>query len=310
MTEPSAAMVRRAAEWHALLASGEATAAQQARCRAWQAEHPGHTEAFRRMETILGRFEGLPAEPARRALQAAPRRRRLAWGGAACLLALAALLPDWPWWLADHRAETGEIRSLTLPDGSRVTLDTGSAITLRFDAGMRRVILVRGALLLEVAPDPGRPLVVETPEGRLRVLGTRFAVRRGVAETGIVVEESAVRACPGAVEEGAACITLRQGQAGRLAGHRAAGPFPAPPGATAWAQGLLVAEDRPLAEVLDELARYRPGLLRYDRAALEGLRLSGVLPLRKTETALEAIAAALPVEIRHEAPFILSVRRL
>ena len=309
MKAPAPEMVRAAASWHALLTSGEATEADLANCRAWQASHPGHAEAFRRLETLLGRFEGLPAEPARRALQAgmaaAPgARRRLAAGiGLAGLVLLLGVGPDWPWLLADHHAGIGEIREVALPDGSRLTLDTGSAVDLRYDDATRRIVLLRGDIMLDVAPDAARPLVVETPQGSLRALGTRFAVHRGVGDTRVSVQESAVRACAAADD----CLTLQPGQGARLQGQRIDGPFAAPSQAESWAQGMLVVENRPLAEVLDTLARYRRGVLRYDAAAIAHLRVSGVLPLRDTDQALAALAASLPVTLTRHTGFWVTV---
>lgn len=309
MKAPAPEMVRAAASWHALLGSGEATEADTARCLVWRASHPGHEEAFRRLEALLGRFDGLPAEPARRALQAgmatAPRaRRRLAAGiGLAGLALLLGFGPDWPWILADYRTGIGEIREVALPDGSRITLDTGSAVDLRYDAGIRRVVLLRGDIMLDVAPDASRPLVVETPQGSLRALGTRFTVHRGPADTRVAVQESAVLACTTAED----CLTLRPGQGARLEARRVDGPFAAPAQTEAWAQGVLVVENRPLAEVLDALARYRRGVLRYDPATIAHLRVSGVLPLRDTDQALAALEASLPVVLTRHTRFWVAV---
>ena len=44
--------------------------------------------------------------------------------------------------LADHATRTGERRSVTLPDGSRVVLNTRSAIDVEFDEQRRAVVRV------------------------------------------------------------------------------------------------------------------------------------------------------------------------
>lgn len=62
----------------------------------------------------------------------------------------------------------------------------------------------------------------------------------------------------------------------------------------AWRTRRLVVQDRPLTEVLDELARHRPGLLRQDRAQLQGLRVSAVLPLDDTDRALQLLLDSFP----------------
>lgn len=56
----------------------------------------------------------------------------------------------------------------------------------------------------------------------------------------------------------------------------------------------LVANDRPLPDVLDELGRHRGGLVRYRRGDVEGLRVTAVLPLDDTDQALRLLLAEFP----------------
>lgn len=313
MTEPTPDMVRHAADWHAALSSGEATEADFARCSAWQSEHPAQAEAFRRIERIMGRLDGLPPGPAREALRAggvaSRQARRLIAGGAVLglLVPLALASADWPWITADYHTGTGEIAERVLPDGTRVTLASNSAIRIDYDRPERRIQLVRGEIMLDVARDPVRPLMVETAQGSLQALGTRFAVRRGEsgADTDVIVEESSVEACAA----GGNCLVLKPGDSAHLRGHHVEGPVPVPADATAWTRGLLVADAMPLAQVLAELSRYHAGFLRYDASRLADLRVSGVFPLRDTATALTALSAALPIEVHRYTGFFLAVER-
>ncbi len=79
-------------------------------------------------------------------------------------------------------------------------------------------------------------------------------------------------------------------------------------GATAWVGGRLVADDRPLTEVLVELGRYRQGFLSYDLTALDDMRVSGVLPLDDSDRALAMLADYLPVTVTHYTPLLTLVR--
>jgi transmembrane sensor len=312
MSEPTPDTVRRAALWHAQLTSGEATEADHRSCERWLSEHPSHAEAFRRLQAVLDRFHGLPPAPARHALQnsavsgRAMRRRIVAGSVLSALLLIATLgAGSWAWLAADHRSGTGEIAGLSLPDGSRATLGSGSAIDLHYDSKVRNIHLVRGEIMLDVEHDPSRPLTVQTPQGSVRALGTRFTVRQEDSRTWVGVEESRVSACVDAEN----CITLHAGQAAWLAAGTIEGPFPSPPHAAAWAEGRLVVEDRPLAEVLDHLSRYHRGFLRYDPAELAGITVSGVLPLRDSGKSLAALAASLPIRLRHHSRFWIVVER-
>lgn len=74
-------------------------------------------------------------------------------------------------------------------------------------------------------------------------------------------------------------------------------PQPLDANADGWARGQLVAADMPLGEFLDELARYRPGVLRC-APEVASLRLSGVYPLHDTDRVLAALPSVLPVQVR------------
>ncbi|MCP2937671.1 FecR domain-containing protein, partial [Salmonella enterica subsp. enterica serovar Typhimurium] len=76
--------------------------------------------------------------------------------------------------LADHRTVPGERLTVTLDDGSRVTLNTDSAIDEQYTGQERRIVLRRGEILVEVSADPQRPFVVESRHATARALGTQY----------------------------------------------------------------------------------------------------------------------------------------
>src|SRR3546814_3423601 len=75
---------------------------------------------------------------------------------AACLAVVSAptLLLMWQ---SDYRTGTGEMRNVTLSDGSSVTLDTGSAIAVNYGDGRRGVRLLAGRAWFDVANDESQP---------------------------------------------------------------------------------------------------------------------------------------------------------
>lgn len=72
----------------------------------------------------------------------------------------------------------GERRDVTLADGSQLLLDSGSQIEVSWHPLSRRVALRAGQVLFEVSPARYRPFVVSAGSTDIRVLGTRFNVRR------------------------------------------------------------------------------------------------------------------------------------
>jgi len=306
---PDAAVLREAARWLVRLHSGEADAADHAACAHWRSTHPAHEQAWQRAERLSQKFGAVPTSLGMPVLARQQRSNRRAAMRTLALLATAAPAAWMGWrygpWdgiAADHRTATGERREVALADGSRVLLDTASAIDVVFDGRQRTLQLRAGAIFVATAPDPlgpPRPFVVETVQGRLRALGTRFIVR----QSGDARDAGPVRL---AVTEGAVEVTLRGAStaamvvpAGRqtvLSAQGAAATQPLSPESGAWTQGVLYADDMRLADFCAELSRYRPGLLQCG-PEVAGLRISGAFQLADTDYVLSMLATTLPVQV-------------
>jgi transmembrane sensor len=291
-----------AAAWLVRLHDSAATEADRRACERWRQSDPAHARAWARAEALVHKLGGLPPGLALPVLGRPVRAaRRAAIAKTAALLALGPSLwlgwraTDAQGWLADHRTATGEQRALRLPDGTRVTLNTASALDLRFDAAQRLLWLRTGEMLVETAPDPAatpRPLRVATREGVVQALGTRFTVRQDDGRTRIAVLEGAVRIRP---TQGGEAMVLDAGRQTRFGAQRIDVPVPVDAAGTAWTRGMLLADGMRLADVVAELARYRPGLLRCDPAVAE-LRVSGAFPATDTDRALGMLVSTYRVD--------------
>lgn len=327
--EPSLAMVECAANWIGRLHEPGASAEDRDGCARWRGEHPSHELAWQRMHALwqgFGDCAGLSGAASVAAIEAgstaaarARRRLRQRTLAAAGMVAIAAVLAlaapmERPlgYWLADERSAIGERRVVQLPDDSQFTLDSGSAADVRYDARQRRIALRHGTVLLDVARDPQRPFVVETPQGTARAMGTRYTVSRQGDATFVAVLESRVEVCRESVRAAGEqdCRQLLAGQQVRL---DAAGLGPVETvdaeAAAAWTQGQLSADNQPVAQVLEVLQRHRSGTIRFDPQALEDIRVSGVLPLDDTDRALEVLAATLPLRVTRFTPWWVVVQR-
>ncbi len=192
-----------AADWLMRLSQSNVSEADKAEWERWRTSSPERHRAWARAQLLLGKLGGLPPALAMSALDRPSNpSRRVA---VAKLATLLALLPTgWgSWkllesqhWTADVRSAVGERRALTLADGSQVTLNTDTAIDIRFDTDQRLIQLRQGEILVQTAPDTSpraRPFRVSTHEGRMQALGTRFTVREYGARTQLAVLEGAVR---------------------------------------------------------------------------------------------------------------------
>ncbi|MBL7252156.1 FecR domain-containing protein [Alloalcanivorax marinus] len=303
-------VLAEAAEWFATLGDEPVSEAERQRWRAWLAASESHRRAWRRLADLDRRLGTLPAAPARRALSAAGRsRRRFLKGGAGLAVLAASGGLAWsraPLWRADLRTTVGEIREQPLPDGGRLWLNTDTAVDLDYSADHRRLRLLAGEVLIETAADP-RPFTVLTAAGAARPLGTRFGVRLTDTGTRVAVWSGRVALAPADAPGRGAVVAAGQ-QRHFDARHCAAATPLAGHGGAGWERGMLVADDRPLGEFLEELSRYRRGVIHCDPDAA-GLRLVGSFPLADTGRVLRSLPEALPVDVTFLTPWWVSVSR-
>lgn len=299
----------RAAAYVAKLACGVSPQERQD-IYAWVAADPRHAVAFARMEAAWDASARLrAAPPALELASEAPRvrrgadRRRLIFGGLAA--AGAAVATTVGWRLFDnvdlYRTGVGERRVVALRDGSSVTLNTASTVEVAYTEAERRVRLVRGEALFDVAHDAARPFLVDAGSARFRALGTAFNVRlrpdvveltvtEGVvgvaAREGEVEVPAAARIAAGGgaiVRSGAVAPTALDGQHLRQR--------------TAWQEGVLEFDGESLAQVVGEFNRYRRQPIVIGDARLESLRIGGRFEVDEADKFLAALTSSFPIEV-------------
>lgn len=292
--------IRAAAQWYARLASGVEDERTRQDWQRWHAADPLHQQAWQRMEAVRSQMARVPGQLAAGSLQGASHSRRQVLRGFV-LLASAGGLATLGWrselgqsLAADYRTGVGERQRFTLDDGSALMLDTASAVDVRFDGNQRRLILRSGALWVQTAADARqRPFLVETPHGLVRALGTRFTVASQDGSSTVAVLEKAVEV---STRNAPTAIRLEAGQQLRFSAAGLGTPATSDASVAGWTQGSLLAVDRPLGELIEELGRYRNGWLRCD-PRIAGLKVSGAFPLDDTDLALAALESGFPVRI-------------
>lgn len=234
-------------------------------------------------QVVIGRQIGRPNSA---------RRFGVAMACSALLVAgLAALYPPLLW-QADYLTGTGQQSSITLADGSRLILNTASAVAIRFDDSVRRVELLKGEAFFEVAKNPQRPFVVTAAGSEVRAVGTAFDVRRQDAQTQVELVEGVVDVRN---TQGLTSQRLQAGQIALIADSDITVQVARSPQDLAmWREGYLQFDGLPLHEAVAQINRYRPGRVVLLNSSLADKRVSGLFRLDALDQAILSLQAAVP----------------
>lgn len=317
-TQLDPAVVREAARWLVRLHSGEAGADDHRAFDLWRTASPQHEQAWQRAERLSRQFGAVPPALGVPVLTRQARGNRRAV--VKTLATLGVALPaGWFGYRAMrgeaqgvYRAGVGEQRPVMLADRSAVRLNTATDLAVRYSDDARLLQLERGEIYIETAPDAHgqpRPFLVDTAHGRLRALGTRFSVRAldGEDRTVLNVLEHRVEVVLRASGERK---IFNAGDSVRFSSQAFDAPArPAPrasSAAPAWTRGMLEADDMRLDAFLQELSRFRPGIVRC-APEVAHLRVSGVFRLGDTDHVLDVVAQTLPVRVVRRTPYWVTV---
>ena len=303
---------REAASWLILLDEDPGDEACLTRFRAWLDAAPGNAAAWR----SVARTGDLLAMAAGNDQATATSRHRPGflggWRPVAVALAVAACLlmifgPALTLRLqADHRTETAEIETLRLEDGSTVRLGPDSAIRLAFVGGERKVELLAGEALFDVAPDKARPFRVVAGDTTVTVLGTRFDVSRRGDGTSVAVGSGHVRVGSGKAET----FDLRAGDWVRVgAGGAVERGADLPDFLVAGPDIRVAARNRPVSEIVDRIRPWFGGRIVIADGSVGRQPVTGVFDASDPVRALEALVVPQGGRVIKVTPWLLVVAK-
>jgi transmembrane sensor len=283
------AVEEAAGAWFARRRSGAMTPAESRALEAWFAEDPRHMEAFQTIELAWAEVEDFRSAPEILAIRERARGRRsgvtraavsrmaaaflglavIATGGYG--LKVSGVIDLHRFSNQQYATRVGEKTSVTLPDGSVVTLNTDTVLRTRADKGQRLLFLDKGQAYFKVAHDPAHPFVVAAGGRTVTALGTQFDVRVGPREFRVTLVQGKVR-----VEAPATAVGLALAKAGapitpgpvQATEMTAGSEFAATDNRhwnvtttdvdkeTSWLRGQLIFERERLGDVAEELNRY------------------------------------------------------
>ncbi|MBV7483075.1 FecR domain-containing protein [Bordetella sp. BOR01] len=301
-------VARQAARWLMRLGSGHATAADVRACDRWRASDAEHERAWQRAQSLNRAFGLVPPAVGMAALGRATDKPRRAVLKAMVALIVAPPVAWTAWqsapmtrWRADYRTAAGERRELRLADGSRLLLNTSTAVDAEFSDATHALWLREGEIYVETARPAGPPLQVQTRLGSIHVRdAAQFAVRLESQRCRVDVASGQVELRPAQPDAPAAWLGPAQ-----QATFDAGAVYPwrqSDPRGPDWLRGVLHADAMRLDAFAAELARYRPGLVRCD-PAVAALRISGAFQLDNTDGILQALPALLPVQVQYRTAY-------
>jgi transmembrane sensor len=323
MTDPRKPLSGRLDEavvWHVRLGSDQADERTWLAFTSWLESDEANRTAFDEVEDFTGGLESSVAM-ARGSKSLAnigparfpPRVRSLlrspyAWAATATALAAVALLfiflplePRQPASVT-YSTRMGETRSVALPDGTVVDLNTGTMIRVRVGRSERRVALDRGQALFHVAKDSRHPFDVSVGSRVIRVVGTVFDVLRNDGTITVTVAEGKVGVFQPDAQAGPG-FTLVAGD--QVAFVEATGKATLrrvnPSVALAWRSGYLVYQNAPLAMIVSDINRYFARRVAIGDGSAAAQRFSGVLRMDREDAVLRRLSRLLPVEADYRA---------
>lgn len=320
--QPSPFPEEAAAEWRARFASGVVSDVDRAAFKRWLSNSENRSvyeslgaalEAaeeieFDLLEEAFALELGEAAEDARVA-----QRRRFAFAASIAAVALAGvasfafLAPQKPPAIA-FATEIGERRTVKLPDGSVVELNTNTELRVSQSGRLRDATLVRGEAVFNVERDPDRPFRVAAGSAEITVTGTVFGVSALGDGSSVYVVSGAVDVA-GKISGGETLLagdSIIVDKNGVSAQPRKFDPRDL----LAWRHGKTRFSDAPLDEVLSDLNRYFEKPVVAGEPGLAQLPVSGEFDIRDQATALRAVALVHQLDVEEQADqFVLRRRR-
>lgn len=315
-----------AAEFAARAVAAEPDPAGDAELENWLAEDSRHLGAYMRALAVLAhakRAGGALAnlDPDHPAFQRrSPRDRKWAgwaWRAAAAMVCLIMVgLPFLSGMLdreLEYQTAVGEIRVIPLADGSTVTLNTSSGIRVKIGSGQREVVLENGEAFFDVAPDPERPFRIRAGLADVRVVGTKFNLRRfDGGAVSLIVQEGAVDFTRNAGGEKAP----RRVGAGKAARAGFSEPITvaaisaeALDRAMVWREGMMFFEGISLGDAIREFKRYNQTPVLLVEPALTEHAVSGYFSSRDPARFAEAVADLMDLDMERSERVIFLRRK-
>jgi transmembrane sensor len=290
------ALLDEALDWIVRLKTGAPTRADVEALQRWRQQSLAHEEAFKKAARIFrnatiaagelaDQLDAINAAPASQRLPPKVLARRAFLGGAIAAAAAGYLVVRPPLGLwpsleelsADYRTGKGEQRKVTVSPDVSLELNTQTSIALRSAPNETRIELISGEASVAAMRYSPKPFVMLAANGRMTAKQADFNAR---CLDGIV----RVTCLNGIVDvaQGGKVVQLHAAEqvSYSLGGIEVSVPVD-PTQVAAWQAGLLIFRDQTLADVVDEVNRYRSGKIIITNTDLKHRVVNGTFQISK-----------------------------
>jgi transmembrane sensor len=208
----------------------------------------------------------------------------------------------------EYVSDIGEVKSIALPDGSDVRLNTQSKLTVSYANSARVIHLAEGEAFFAVSHDPDKPFVVYAGKFAVKAVGTAFSVRLldggvevnvsdGRVEVSVMADKVVEKAIINLdrMENAVSVMPFVKGQRVILMEDQAELELVQKMEdenmevELSWRNGLLIFDDDPLQDVVTEINRYTPIHIVIADAAIRDIRIGGYFRVDDVKAILNTI---------------------
>lgn len=198
----------------------------------------------------------------------------------------------------------GELQEREFSDGSHIAVNTNSVLNVKYGKASRTATLSKGEAFFDVQSDPGRPFSVYTEFGEVRVLGTRFSVRKTLNDVVVTVVEGRVEFGSGPLNNTTTqkvVLGPNQRSSGELLKSGKSAQQINADAALAWRKKQLIFDGEPLAKVVKDLNRYYQRDVLIAEKELADRKVTAVIQLTSFDTAMLALTESLGIRAEYDA---------
>jgi len=310
-TNDTEAITEQAITWFVRLRAESVSAAERMEFNNWYQTNDAHRCAYAEI-TVLWNDSDFNQQLENTRLSAPIRQLKTRcnhWLPILSMVASIALIaiiirPGLSCLQADYCTDIGEIKTVSLADGSLITLNSNTAIRTNFGKDSRSVQMQYGEAYFEIQHDASRPFLVEAQYSRVKVLGTRFVVRENKQNDQIAVINGVVE-----VSQGGQNSAILKANDTITVDNKGSNKIPTLTTATsiAWLKGKAVFNNVALSTVIEEIGRYRCGALVFKNNTLKQLKVSGRFDITNTDKTLESLQQTLPIKIYRFLPWLVII---